>query len=621
MSTIVSDPVVGHVLDGRYRIVSRLARGGMGTVYVALDLRLDRTVAVKVMHAGLASDHDLVRRFIGEAKSAAGLSHPNVVGVYDQGQDSGHVFLAMEYVPGRTLRDLLRERGRLDPNEALAIMEPVLAALGAAHRADLIHRDVKPENVLLADDGRVKVADFGLARAIASSNHTKTSGLLIGTVAYLSPEQVQHGSADPRSDVYAAGVMLFELLTGRQPFGGETPLAVAYKHVNEAVPAPSSLVPQLPAELDDLVARATEREPAHRPADANELLGVTLQTHRALPSLASPAGQASDTDQPTEMMQRHSHDTLMVPHPPVPEQAYGTPLRPPALPAALTRWPPGRTAMSGAIAVVALLAAVAVGFALLVTEVPKGLAGVTVQAADSKAERLGFRVVVGSARFSDDVPRDHVIATSPGSGAKIRKGGTIMLIPSKGPRMVEVPDVRGMSLEGATARLRVAGLAPGEVIHDYSMTVPKGEVIRTRPGIGERARHDSEVDVVVSRGVKIPDVRGLLSEKAEKELRKRGFDVEISEGFSADYPKGQVIAQDPVGGGARKGSTISLTVSKGPPLVAVPNVVGMTVDEAKKTLEDAGFQVRVHRILGDAVRMQRPAGEAPKGSVITLFAF
>ncbi|MEV4258050.1 protein kinase, partial [Spirillospora sp. NPDC049652] len=255
MDTTVADPLVGQVLDGRYRIESRIARGGMATVYIARDVRLDRVVAIKVMHAGLAADDEFVARFIGEAKAAAALSHPNVVAVYDQRTDGEHVFLVMEYVPGRTLRDLLAERGRIGPREALTLMQPVLAALGAAHRAGMVHRDVKPENVLITEDGQAKVADFGLARAESASKMTKT-GLIIGTVGYLAPEQVVTGNADLRSDVYAAGILLYELLTGELPHRADSPLAVAYKHVNEVVPAPSLAVQGLPPQVDALVTRA-----------------------------------------------------------------------------------------------------------------------------------------------------------------------------------------------------------------------------------------------------------------------------------------------------------------------------------------------------------------------------
>ncbi len=281
MDDTLADPLVGRLLDGRYAVMARIAHGGMATVYRAVDTRLDREVALKVMHADLARDEDFVRRFIGEAKSVARLSHQNVVAVFDQGTDGPYPYLAMEYVPGRTLKDVLRERGRFSPAAALDIMTGVLDGLAAAHASGIVHRDVKPENVLLTPDGRLKVADFGLAKAQAAAGHTRT-GLLIGTVAYLPPEQVTGGSMGPRSDVYSAGVMLFELLTGKQPFSGDSPLAVAYQHVNFDVPAPSSLVPGLPPAVDQLVLAATSRDPAARPADAGEFARAVRQVRETV---------------------------------------------------------------------------------------------------------------------------------------------------------------------------------------------------------------------------------------------------------------------------------------------------------------------------------------------------
>src|SRR5512139_3587219 len=275
--------MIGRVLDGRYRVGSRIARGGMATVYEATDLRLDRVCALKVMHTGLGDDDDFAARFVREARHAARLSHPNVVSVFDQGDDHGTVFLAMEYIPGHTLRDLIRKEAPMAPAKALSLIEPVLSALAAAHEAGLIHRDVKPENVLLADDGRVKVADFGLARAVsAETQHTATGGVLIGTVSYLAPELVVDGKADARSDVYAAGVIIYEMLTGRKPHEGDSPIHVAYKHVHEDVPPPSRLVPGIPPYVDALVARATARDRELRPADAQVLLHQVRRVRGAL---------------------------------------------------------------------------------------------------------------------------------------------------------------------------------------------------------------------------------------------------------------------------------------------------------------------------------------------------
>ena len=295
----VSDPMVGRLLDGRYRISGRIARGGMATVYEAMDLRLDRTVAVKVMHPGLGDDDEFANRFVSEARSAARLSHPNVVAVYDQGNDDGSVFLAMELVPGHTLRDTIGKEAPMSPSRALALLEPVVSALAAAHRAGLVHRDVKPENVLIADDGRVKVADFGLAKAVSATTQHTATGVLIGTVSYIAPELVVEGRSDARADVYAVGVILYELLTGSKPHQGETPIQVAYKHVHEDVPAPSRVVPGVPDYVDALVARATARDREQRPADA----GVLLQHLRRV-TQALNAGVREDDDLVADLMPR-----------------------------------------------------------------------------------------------------------------------------------------------------------------------------------------------------------------------------------------------------------------------------------------------------------------------------
>ena len=282
MTTAGSTSLIEHVLDGRYRVLSHLADGGMATVYVALDLRLDRKVALKVMRPDLAKDETFVSRFRREARSAAKLSHPNVVAVYDQGEDDGNVFLTMELVNGLTLRQVMQAEGPLTPRAALDIIDPVLQALGAAHSAGLIHRDVKPENVILREDGTVKVADFGLARAIATGTSTAQTGVLLGTVAYLSPEQVERGVADARSDVYAAGLLLFEMLAGSKAFLGDSPIHVAYQHVHSEVPAPSSRINTVPAALDQLVARASARNPDDRPRDANEMLSELRRSRQLL---------------------------------------------------------------------------------------------------------------------------------------------------------------------------------------------------------------------------------------------------------------------------------------------------------------------------------------------------
>src|SRR5690606_20658212 len=272
MDVTVSDPMVGRLLDGRYLIGQRIARGGMATVYEARDTRLDRPVAIKIMHPGYAEDPVFVRRFVREARAAAGLSHPGVVAVFDQGEDDGTLFLAMEYVPGRTLRQLLSGDGALPPARALDLLEQMLAALAAAHEAGIVHLDIKPENVLITPSGTTKIADFGLARAVTATSSTATRSVLIGTVSYLSPEQVTHGRADARSDIYSLGIVLYEMLTGTKPYTGDSPIHVAYRHVHEDVPPPSRHTPGIPPYVDGLVLRATARDPVERPADTRMFL-------------------------------------------------------------------------------------------------------------------------------------------------------------------------------------------------------------------------------------------------------------------------------------------------------------------------------------------------------------
>jgi beta-lactam-binding protein with PASTA domain/predicted Ser/Thr protein kinase len=638
MSTTVSDPLVGRLLDQRYQVTRRLARGGMATVYEATDTRLDRTIAVKVMHSGLAEDREFVARFIREARSAARLSHPNVVAVYDQGTDDGHVFLAMEYVHGRTLRDLLREKQRLTPREACNVIEPVLAALEAAHRAGIVHRDVKPENVLIAEDGRVKVADFGLARAVST---TTTSGSLIGTVAYLAPEQVERGIADPRSDVYAAGIVLFELLTGSKPFSGDSPIQVAYQHVHRDVPPPSSLLPTLPPALDALVTGATRRDPDQRPRDASAFLAATTQVHRSLSAQVLDAGvgladrpagngSAANGGDRTLVVSHTTHrrgdgeDTAVVapgpsgePDPYAPSPAFATRRR------------------RGPFALVAvLLAALLVGGTAWwlgsgrYVSTPS-LIDMDRAAAQATAarERLTLRFAT-AAEFSETVPADRVLRTDPKPGRRITRGGTIVAVLSKGPERYAVPRLAGLDEDEAEAKLAAAHLSLGGVRREYHGTVDEDTVIRSEPGQGQRLRRDTAVALVLSRGpepVQLPDVIGKTLDEAMQLLRSLGFRVQSDEVFHGQVPGGQVVRQRPAGDSAPRGSTVTLAVSKGPQLVAVPRVIGLPVNRAKRVLERSGFQVRVMALPGGPRRVlaQNPVegSQQPMGSLVTISVF
>lgn len=566
VDTPPADPLVGQVLAGRYLVRSRVARGGMATVYEAHDTKLDRTVALKVMHAALAGDQEFVRRFIGEAKHAAALSHPNVVAVYDQGTDNGHVFLAMEYVPGRTVRDLLGERGRLGPREALEVMQPVLAALGAAHRAGLIHRDVKPENVLLSTDGQVKVADFGLARAETASRQTRT-GTLIGTVGYLAPEQVLSGHADARTDVYAAGIMLFELVTGQQPYHAETPLAVAYKHVNETVPRASSLIPGLPPQLDALIASATDREPARRPPNADHFHAAAGDVYWALPPdvdamlapaplgppgpalgrQAFPGGATQHPNVPAGTVTSRPYGTTRTPNPHTMVIAHDE-TAPPALRDRLVR-PPGLYGLLAACTVLLMVAglfwALTSGSTL---RVPR-LVGLSEADARLQADQLGLRVKVGSVRYDASVPKDRVAEVEPGAGRQVEKGTLLTLVLSKGKRPVTVPDVRNQPLDQALQQLRQAGLQPGDQLQQASSTVQRGYVITTQPPAGKRQDPDEPIVIVVSSGLTMPDLTNLTAEQAAQKLARMDLNVQWQQQDpTGGQPPNTVIGQNPPAG-------------------------------------------------------------------------
>ncbi|MFG3289987.1 Stk1 family PASTA domain-containing Ser/Thr kinase [Streptomyces sp. NPDC048179] len=633
----LQDPLVGQVLDGRYRVDARIAVGGMATVYRALDVRLDRVLALKVMHPALAVDGSFVERFIREAKSVARLAHPNVVQVFDQGTDGTYVYLAMEYIAGCTLRDVVRERGALQPRAALDILEPVLAALGAAHRAGFVHRDMKPENVLIGDDGRVKVADFGLVRSVDSV--TSTTGAVLGTVSYLAPEQVENGAADPRVDVYACGVVLYEMLTGQKPHDSDSPAVILYKHLHEDVPPPSAAVPGLAYELDELVALGTARNPEVRPYDAVALLARVREARAALrdeqldavPPQALAATGHETAENRTSVLPR----SLTVPRPlPVNEVDEGV-LRTSRFEAPPV---PERRRRSGSrrgliTLLAALLVVLGVGTGVWYinsgqfTKVPPLLAKTEAQAT-ARLKEAGLDVKTVEHAYSDTVKRGTVISTDPAAGRRIRSNDSVTLTISDGPETVNVPDVQGRTLARARALLKADGLAPGMVTREFSDSVPKGSVISTDPGIGTKRHTGSAIALVVSKGspVDVPDVTGEDLDDARQELQEAGLKVTVSATeVNSEYDQGQVAQQTPAGDArAAEGDTVTLTLSKGPEMVEVPDVVGATVDDATKLLEQSGFQVKEDRgllgLFGNTVKQQSvDAGEqAPKGSTITI---
>ncbi|WP_213456418.1 Stk1 family PASTA domain-containing Ser/Thr kinase [Rhizomonospora bruguierae] len=659
MDIQVADPLIGSIVDGRYRVRGRIARGGMATVYTASDERLERTVALKIIHPAQAGDPQFIRRFTDEAKTIARLTHPNVVAVYDQGVHAGVPYLVMEYVRGRTLREVLAERGRLTPVEALAILEQVLAAVAAAHRAGLVHRDVKPENVLVAEapsggasslvDGVVKVADFGLARAVEAS--ADEAGQLMATVAYVAPELVTAGHADARTDVYSAGIVLFEMLTGRVPYDGEQPVEVAWQHVDRDVPPPSRFVPGLSPALDDLVTRATRRDPGARPTDAGALLAdvqvvredvgtASAMTTVMRPTSVPPATDATVTMRQIQPVQRPSWSRL-------PEQPQsnvyrtypyedGRPRIMPSPPAggfgarAVALWermvgtPRGRTVTAAAIVVVALLLAVG-GYWFAIGRYTTAPQLTTMSRADAvaKAERAGLAVKFGDPRYDEQVPKDVVLTQEPGAGSRILKGATVTLILSLGPERFPTPDVVGKEWAVAQAELQDRKLVVKRGPDKYSDDIPAGYVLATDPKAGTETKPDAQIVVTVSKGkapISVPNVIGKDVNEARAELQGLGL-VVVEQQVDSDKPAGQVIAQSPTNGaGVEKGAEVRLQVSKGPPLTVVPQVTGQPCQQAKQTLEGMQLQVNVSGNPDGTVLFQDPGpdSQVPQGSQVTI---
>ncbi len=624
--------LVGQLVDGRYRVQSHLADGGMASVYVAVDQRLERDVALKIMRSDLARDENFVSRFRREARSAARLSHPNVVGVYDQGtDDSGLVFLAMELVPGQTLRELVHEEGPLTAGAALDLIVPVLRALDAAHRAGIVHRDIKPENVLIRDDGEVKVADFGLARAVTTDTVTAHTDVLLGTAAYLSPEQVERGIADPRSDVYSAGLLLYETLTGVKAFPGDSPIQVAYQHVHGQVPAPSLRVSSVPGELDALVALATARDPDDRPADAGDLLTQVLRSRDALTEDEldrAPVLAAADT--PTDRTLPLGRTTTRT----VQRAASATPGPGSAHPhvGPGTSAPRRRSHRRAWLAMLVVLLLVGGGGAWWFglgpgarVDVPD-LAGLTGPQALQKLDQHHLDGVT-TRSYDEQVRRGRVISADPATGASVPRGSEVQVVLSRGPERHDVPALAGKTRDQAEGLLAKSHLQLGDVTSVYDEKVAEGAVISSDPQPGEPLKRNAEVALTISKGprpIPVDNVVGKSEEDATSTLEQAGLEVDASaHEHSTDYDKGTVMAQSPTGGTLHRGDTVRLTISDGPKMVEVPDVNGKQTDEAEQILGDAGFKVSYRKVLGgvfQTVRMQEPeAGSmAPEGSTIVL---
>ena len=655
--TVDADRLVGQLVDGRYDVRERVARGGMATVYRALDTRLDRVVALKVMHRHLADDEAFAARFVREARAVARLNSPGVVAVFDQGEDDGSVYLAMELVPGRTLRDVVRDEAPLPPLRAVGLVERVAGALAAAHSAGIVHRDVKPENVLLGDDGSVKVADFGLARALQSgaghSTATATGGLLIGTVAYLAPELVVGEGADPRSDVYACGIVLYELLTGSKPHVGDTPIQVAYQHVHTDVPPPSQELPTpLPDYVDAVVARATARDRDLRPTDAGVLVRQLAMVRSALgqglaadPELASdlrpppsaPAGSTLPTPFSLSGLEEDAPATSQVHTPvatPVPAAVPRTAAVPSRTERDTSRTDPRRRRRRGrlllALVLVLALAAGVAGWWFGVgrfTDTPR-LQQLTEREAAAEAGDVGLAVEVVDTAYSETVPKGTVVATEPAAGDPVEDGGTVGLTLSQGKERYPVPAVTGVPRTDAVDLLREAQLGVGDVRRDYHPTVAEGSVISASIDAETRVKPETRVDLLVSRGprpIPIDDYTGQPTTEAAAALETAGFTVRTRSVFDDSVEKGLVVSQTPDSGSGFREQVVRLVVSEGPQLVPVPSVRGAGVVDAREELVAAGFTVRevetdLYTGFGFVVQQSPNGGtRAPAGSEVVIY--
>lgn len=597
--------LTGEIIDGRYKLNRIVASGGMATIYAATDLRLDRTIAVKIMHPHLAQDEKFVERFIREAKAAASLSHPNIVAVLDQGWNQGGtpcVFIVMELIEGSTLRDYLFEQGPASVEQTLQMLMPVASALAAAHKMGIVHRDIKPENILVSKEGRIKIADFGLARgALLGTTLTAESSVILGSVSYLSPEQVQRGVADSRSDIYSLGIVLFELLTGTKPYQGEDPVQIAIRHVNDRVPAPSSINPAIPKEIDELVLSATDVNPDKRPKDGAEFFDQL----RALSEKIDP---------------RKRQLSLELDLPPMPikqpirerESRKKSKSYKPESESSMKRESTTKTSKKKVSARVRRNRRVALGVLLIgllgawytflgpgSKIVVPSLAGLTVNEAKKDLSELGLTLRIGSEEFSEDIPEGRIIKSEPAGGGRVSENGEVVVFTSKGKERILVPSLLGLNSEDAQKLIEKNNLFVGEISEEFSSDFAKGLIIRTIPASGDRVKRDTQVSIVISKGVEsvaIADYRGKSGEQALNELVEAGFDVDSKYEYSEDLPAGAVVSQSPAQGEAEKGSLITLTVSKGTEYVFIPNIFALNEKKAIAALEDLELKVEVKRV-------------------------
>ncbi|MGI8413396.1 MAG: Stk1 family PASTA domain-containing Ser/Thr kinase [Solirubrobacteraceae bacterium] len=622
----------GTLIDGRYKVLSRLGSGGMADVFLAQDGQLGRKVALKLLHGRFAEDPGFVERFRREAQSAAGLQHPNVVSVYDRGAYDGTYYIAMEYLPGRTLKQVIRDDAPLDPIRAIGITIQMLTAARFAHRSGVIHRDLKPQNVIVDDADHAKVTDFGIARA-GASDMTET-GSIMGTAQYLSPEQAQGYAVSASSDLYSVAVVLYEMLTGRVPFDGEAAVTIALKHVSESPTAPTAINSRIPLDLEQVVMWALNKDPAHRPADADQFIAALEQARSAIVSGA--------TNQHTASMAALGVAALgagVVAAPailPEPAQAAGPDLAPyggavAAVPVEDRPPPPERSRRWPWFVLVAVLLLAAGGglAAYLLTRpaqklVPQVVGG-QLDTARTQLQNAGF--AVGTINVGNAKPAGIVISEQPAGGARADAGSTVTLTVSQGPGNGTVPSVQGLSLGAAERLIRKAGLKVGRHPTQASGQFPAGQVTRTDPTAGTTPPVGTPVTIFVSSGkaaAAVPDVTGQSRADATATLQAAGFKVAASTQTSSTVTAGNVTSQDPAGGSnAPAGSVVAIVVAGAPTTATVPDVTGDTASAATSALTAAGFQVSrtsksVVKPSRDGIVLSQSPGAGPAGKGATV---
>ncbi len=633
--------LTGELIDNRYLLQRILASGGMATIYAGLDTRLDRPVAVKIMHPHLANDEAFVSRFIKEAKATAALSHPNIVSIQDQGWNEGGapaVFIVMELVEGNTLRDFLNEQDALSIDQLFQFLNPVVSALSAAHRIGIIHRDIKPENILIAKDGRVKVADFGLAAgSIIGQTMTAESSVVLGSVSYLSPEQVQRGIADARSDVYALGIVMFEMLAGKKPYEGETPIQIAYKHVNERIPNLRSIKEDIPEQLAEIIFAATSPNPDQRPRDAEELLNQLrsiqakidpkrrqLSLELDLPPTAISVAKRKNIRGKVKVASAFEglkEKTAQI----IATKPDGTKAVKEDSVATKRRKTSKRVKRNRAIALFILAALIYGVYSILGAgriTVPS-LAGMTQKEATAVLTDLALKSEIGEEVFSEDIPAGRVISSTPGGGGKVSKDGVVKLNISKGKERIIIPTLVGVTPDIAIQKLAELGLKIGETTEVFSAVAEKGFVVATEPKISSEVKRNSIVNIFVSKGVEqvsLVSYAGKGGEEAINELTNAGFDVAPAYKFSDTVLPGLVISQDPESAASiNKGSKVILNISKGPEFVYIPNVISKSANQATLDLENKGLKVVVKGKGSKVVSISPKQGSKVKaGSTVTI---